>query len=193
MFQVLSILAIVVALWLALMDYAVFRPRRRAAGRDGAVLRAAETGIYLLFLLALALMALSSIVMLAVGSHMHRWMLMLHVSVAPLFAICVTALAVVWSGMARRPPAGMATDPALAPPAYFQSGERCAFWAVVVTSFLTIATAMLFMMSWFGTDWQRTLLNVHRVSAMILMVAATYQAVRLLTKSRATVIAAAPR
>jgi hypothetical protein len=39
---------------------------------------------------------------------------------------------------------------------------------------------MFMMMSWFDTDWQRCLLNVHRVSSMVLVIAAAAQAGRLL-------------
>jgi tRNA threonylcarbamoyladenosine biosynthesis protein TsaB len=47
---------------------------------------------------------------------------------------------------------------------------------------LVILSAMLAMMTWFGSDGQRTLLNLHRYSALVLLVAAAYQAARLLTR-----------
>jgi hypothetical protein len=39
---------------------------------------------------------------------------------------------------------------------------------------------MLLMMSWFGSDAQHTLLNLHTYSALILLIATVYQAYRLL-------------
>ncbi|MEO6436185.1 MAG: hypothetical protein ABIP55_10575 [Tepidisphaeraceae bacterium] len=166
MFQVLSILAIVMALWLGLMDFAVFRPRRRAAGRDGAVLRGVEWAIYALFLVALAAMTLSGIVMLALGGRMHGWMLILHMSFAPLLAICIAALAVLWAET-------NASD-------RVSAVQKFAFWVVILSGFVTITTALLGMMTWFGSGWQETLLNLHRLSSMVLLIAAAYQAARLL-------------
>jgi hypothetical protein len=166
MIQALSILSILLAIALPALDFAVLRPRRRANGRNDVVVRGVERAIYLLFLVALAAMVLSSIFMLAIGGRMHRWMLMLHMSVAPVFALGVAALAVLWAEMnaSDRVPAG----------------ERVAFWVVIASSFTTIITALLGMMTWFGSIGQETLLTLHRLSAMVLLVAAACQAGRLL-------------
>ena len=171
MIQMLSILAILLAIGLPLLDFLVMRPRRRAWGRESAAVRGVERGIYLLFLVALAGMVVSSIFMLAIGDRMHRWMLILHMTLAPVFALCVTGLALLWANDSR---AERDRD----------AGERVAFWIVILSSFLVILSAMLGMMTWFGSDWQETLLNLHRISSMVLFVAAAYQAARLLTKSR---------
>ena len=110
-------------------------------------------------------MALSSVVMIAFGQHMHRWMLILHMSFAPLFSLCVAALAILWAETHSSARAG--------------KGARLAFWVVIAASFTTIATAMLLMMTWFGSIGQEKLLTLHRLSAMMLVIAASYQAARL--------------
>jgi hypothetical protein len=171
MYQILSILAIVLAAWLALMEVTFFRPRRRAAGRDDLAVRGVEWMIYLLFLLALAAMALSGILMLAIGQRMDRWMLILHMTFAPLFAICITALALLWAET-------NSSD-------HTSAGARIAFWLVILSGFVTIVTALLGMMTWFGSAGQEILLNLHRTSSMVLLIAATYQAARLLAPSTA--------
>ena len=51
---------------------------------------------------------------------------------------------------------------------------------VILSSFVTILTAMFTMMTWFGSDWQRWLLDVHRLASMVLLVAAAAQAGRML-------------
>ena len=157
----LSILAILLAIGLPLFDFVIVRPRRRPIG-------GAERGLYVLFAISLLLMALSSIVMLAAGSHMHGWMLMLHMSIAPLFAICIAWLSILWTRMDRGPEC----EPSC--------GEKLASCLVLAGSFVTILSAMLLMMTWFGSDGQRALLKVHRVASMILLVAAAFQAGRLL-------------
>ena len=113
--------------------------------------------LHIIFLITLALMTLSSILMLAIGRSMRGWMLMLHMSVAPLFAIAIALLALLW---AQRTSALLRL--------------------VLLSAFVTILTAMLTMMSWFGSDAQRCLLEVHRVGSMVLLVAAAAQAGRLL-------------
>lgn len=161
MIRMLSIFAIVLAIALPLLDLAIFRPRRAVSG----TCRRGECAIYLLFLVAVALMTVSSILMLALGRPMHGWMLMLHMSAAPIFAISVAALAVIWADRAS-----------------------VLISVVLLSALVTIATAMLGMMSWFGSDWQRTLLQLHRISAMILLVAAAIQAGRTLAADRAKAV-----
>jgi hypothetical protein len=63
--------------------------------------------------------------------------------------------------------------------------QRLTFCVIVVAAFLNILSAMLAMMTWFGSDGQRILLNLHRYSALVLLVAAAYQAARLLTRRSA--------
>ncbi len=123
---------------------------------------------HILFLITLALMTLSSILMLAIGSTMHGWMLMLHMSVAPIFCIAIAMLALLW---AQR--------------------RSCCLRLMLLSGFVTILSAMFTMMTWFGSDWQRWLLNVHRYSSMVLLIAAAAQAGRLLLAGNAD--AARPR
>lgn len=149
MHQALSILTIVLAVALPAFDLAVVRPRRQQP-REGF-----ERLVYVVFLAALALMVVSSILPLAFGWHMRGWLLILHMSIAPLFAIAVALLALLW---ADRP--------------------SIVLWVVLATAFITIVSALFCMMTWFGSDWQRTLLDTHRVSAMVLLIAAAVQAAR---------------
>ena len=166
MFQALSIIALVLAIGLPLLDLAVFRPRRRATAPAEASIRGVEWAIYLLFLIALVGMVVSSILMLAIGERMHRWMLIVHMSIAPLFAICIAALALLWAEMNASP--------------RMPAGTRLVFWLVVLSALVTIVSALLGMMTWFGSIGQEILLNLHRISAMVLLVAAACQAGRLL-------------
>ena len=150
MHQALSILAIVLAVALPAFDFSVVRPRR------GGRLRGGERIVYLLFFASLVLMVLSSILLLAFGAPMRGWMLILHMSIAPLFAIGVAGLALLWAERAT-----------------------LIIWIVLAAAFVTIVSAMFTMMTWFGSDWQHLLLETHRISSMVLMVAAAVQAGRV--------------
>jgi hypothetical protein len=168
MIRIWSILAILLAIGLPLLELLVLRPRRRAWGRDEHVaLRGVERLIYLIFLVTLAGLVISSVFMLAIGDRMHRWMLILHMLLAPIWSICIAALALLWNHDERAPG---------------DRAQHVAFCFIVVAGFLNIMSAMLAMMTWFGSDGQRTLLNLHRYSALVLLVAAAYQAARLLTR-----------
>lgn len=162
----IAILALVVAGLLVLLDAMRLLPRKPCAGSTP--LARGERGMYLLFVTTLALMTLSSIVVLAIGSHMRGWMLLLHMTIAPIFCIAIALLAVRWV-----------------------QRFSCLLRLILVMSFATIVTALFMMMTWFGTDWQRCLLNTHTVVSGILFAAAALQAWRLLF-ARATADAESP-
>lgn len=174
MIRTLTIVGLIVAIWLPLMDVAVFRKKRRALG-DVARWNGIELLTYFVYVVAVLLMAASSFGMILVGQHMHRWMLILHMSVAPVFAVAVTALAFLWAEQAsfRQPGSTVAKGER------FYSGEKLAFWIVVLTAFLTIASAMLGMMTWFGSVGQEFLLNLHRISSLVLLVTTVVLGCRL--------------
>jgi hypothetical protein len=169
MIHALSILAILLAIGLPLLDFFLLRPRRLAFGTDSAALRGVERLVYLIFLVTLAGLVISSVFMLAIGQHMHGWMLILHMVLAPIWSLCIAGLALLWTSEES--------------PMRDRS-ERIAFCAVIVAGFLVILSAMFGMMTWFGSGGQRTLLNLHRYSALVLLVAAAYQAGRLLSRRR---------
>jgi len=182
MLRTLTTIGLLVAIALPLLDLALFRPGRRALAHPR--LLRIERLIYTLFLLAVLLQALSSFGMILVGQRMHGWMLILHMSVAGLFAVTLTALALLWAEQAAYSPA---------PDLRFHTVEKVAFWLTVAAGCSTILSAMLGMMPWFGSDGQSTLLNVHRYSALVLLIGAIFHGYRLLGgRSSATPAAAAP-
>lgn len=148
MHQITSILTILIALALIVFD---FRPRGPAAPAMPILHRRVNA----LFIIATALLAISGVLPLAFGEPMHGWMLMLHMTVAPLFALSAALLAVLWANASR------------------WSMEA---WLAMIGAFVNITSAMLSMMSWFGSDAQRLLLDVHRVSGLIVVIAAAAQA-----------------
>ena len=168
MIRTLSILGLLLAVVLPLVDVIVFRPRR-AALPGAAPMRGAQRVIYLAFLLALAGMALSGIASLAFGERMHGWMLILHMTLAPLFSAAIAGLALMWVRQEE------ATDSSRC-----CCGTSAITFLVLASAFVTIITAMLGMMSWFGSAAQDVLLNVHRVASIAVTVLAAVQAARLL-------------
>ena len=166
--QGIAILALVVAGLLVLLDAMRLLPRRPCAG--SAPLARGERGLYLLFVLTLALMTISSIVVLAFGAHMRGWMLLLHMTVAPIFCIAIAVLAVRWV-----------------------QRFSCLVRLILLMSFATIITALFMMMTWFGTDWQRCWMTAHTIVSGILFAAVALQVWRLLFAKDTADVASAGR
>ena len=167
MITTLTYLGLILMIALPVADLAVFRPRRRALPAAGFCCKF-ERLVYSGLKLSLVVMAVSSFGMILVGQHMHHWMLTLHMSFAPLFAVCVTAIALMWAEQSTFPSAMR-----------FHFGEKVAFWITVLAGFVTIAAAMLMMMSWFGQSAQHVLLKIHRLAALALVISASFHAYRI--------------
>jgi hypothetical protein len=186
MLRTLTTIGILIAIALPLIDAALFRPGRRSIGSRRLI--RIERLIYLLFLLAVLLQAISSFGMIIAGQRMHGWMLVMHMSSAGLFAVTLTVLAVLWAEQASFESVGTPL---------FYPGEKVAFWLTLVAGLSTILSAMLGMMSWFGSDGQITLLRVHRYSALLLLICAVFHGYRLLlgrprTSAAAVTVTPAP-
>lgn len=175
MIRIFTTIGVLIAIALPLIDMALFRPGRRSLG--SARMPKVERLIYLAFLFAVALQALTSFGTILKGEHMHGWALVAHMSVAGLFAVCITALALLWAEQSTFNRAG---EPR------FHTGEKVAFWLTLVTGLATIVSAMLAMMGWFASPGQVTLLKVHRYSALLLLICAVFHGYRVLA-GRATV------
>jgi hypothetical protein len=164
--------ALLVAVALPLIDAALFRPSRKTLGGPRRKARI-ECLIYATFLFAVLVQALTSFGSMLQGQHesMRGWALIAHMSVAGLFAVTLTAIALLWAEQSTFN---------RAPDARFYTGEKVAFWLTVVAGFVTLSSALLGMMTWFGTTGQLTLLNLHRWGALALVIVAVFHGYRIL-------------
>jgi hypothetical protein len=165
----LRTIIILIAIALPLLDAALFRPGRRSLG--SLRLLKLERLIYLFFLLAVAIQAVSSFGSILLHGRMSGWWHVLHMSVAGLFAVTLTAMALLWAeqssferGDSRR----------------FYLGEKASFWLIILAGFVTLVSALLGMMSWFGSGAQNTLFEIHRYSALALVICALFNGYRVL-------------
>lgn len=165
----LRTIIILIAIALPLLDAALLRPNRKSLGSLRLV--RIERLVYFLFLLAVALQAITSFGSILLHGGMHGWMHGIHMSVAGLFAVSLTALSLLWAeqssferGDSRR----------------FYLGEKASFWLVIMAGFLTLLSALLGMMAWFGTDAQTLLFKIHRYSALCLVIVTLFNGYRVL-------------
>lgn len=129
------------------------------------------------------------------GEHISGYLMMIHATFAPVFAICLAILAITWAGgyrfetedcpwlwrFLRRVTALRIPSP--------EGPSRCSlviqkvmFWAIVALSLPLILSIVLSMFPLFGTHWQETLLAAHRWTAVAFAVAVlihTYLAIRI--------------
>ena len=165
----LRTLIILIAIALPLLDAALVRPGRRSLG--SLRLLRIERLIYLLFLLAIGLQAVSSFGSILIEGKMRGWMHVLHMSVAGLFAVTLTALAVLW---AEQSSFERGETPR------FYTGEKTSFWLTIIAGLVTLTSALLGMMSWFGSDAQNALFRIHRYSALTLVICVIFHGYRVL-------------
>ena len=151
---------------------------------------------YLLAALSFVILAITgSYPLLIQGEHISGYLMMIHATFAPIFALCLAILALTWASHFR-----FAKDdcPCLqrllrrvtrlripVPEGQCQwtsVGQKAAFWAVVALSLPLILSILLSMFHLFGTHWQELLLAIHRWTAVVFGIAVillTYLTIRI--------------
>ena len=129
------------------------------------------------------------------GAHISGYLMMLHATLAPIFAICLAILAITWAGTNRfekgdcprvqrllrrvtrwRIPAEEGPFKCAA------TARKVTFWAIMALALPLILSIVLSMLPLFGTHWQELALAVHGWTALVFAVAVlvhTYLAVRI--------------
>jgi cytochrome b subunit of formate dehydrogenase len=135
---------------------------------------------------------------LFLGKAISGYWLMLHATCAPVFAICLALLALMWAprcvfrrgdwprleGLIRRV---IRLEADAAEPAVegFNFGQKITFWLIIVLALPLILSIVSSMFPLFGTHGQELLLDVHRYSALLLALAVivhTYLMIRIQMK-----------
>jgi hypothetical protein len=153
---------------------AVMQLRGSAAGVGPSPMR--ERGrkwqnlIWLAMLIGTAVGALTGIGSVIVsGSPIGGWILILHCLAAPLFAIGIAAIALLWAGAYMRA----------------ECATGCSFWLMLISGMVTIFSIAFTMTPLFGTANQYFLLSVHRWSSLALVFFMTLHAAKVAAASRA--------
>ncbi len=133
--------------------------------------------------------------LLARGGHISGYLMMIHATFAPIFAICLAILGLTWASgfrfektdcpwvqrLLRRVTRMQVSVPEGACK-WSLTVQKGAFWAVVVLSLPLILSILLSMFPLVGTHWQEILLAAHRWTAVVFAVAViilTYMTVRI--------------
>lgn len=140
--------------------------------------------VYLLALFCFVVLALTGFYpVLVLGEHISGYLVMLHVTFAPVFTVCMAVLAVMWANNCRfttgdwpwferivkRVTSVGSVDKA-AQSKSSSLGQKITFWIII---FLTLPLALSIVLSMFpllGTHWQELLLGLHRDTAFVFTV-----------------------
>ena len=115
---------------------------------------------YTAMCLGAAVLAASGIGVFALGKPpMTHWVLMLHVSVAPVFALGLATVAVTWADLCRK-----GSTPRLG------CAAKVLFWIILACGLVLMLTGVLPMLPLFGTDGQHLLYLTHRYAGIVLAV-----------------------
>lgn len=130
------------------------------------------------------------------GEHISGYLMMIHATFAPIFAICLAVLAITWAGQYRFSKGDcpwlqgllrrvtrlrILAEAAEGPCKCAATAEKMAFWVIVVLALPLILSVVLSMLPLYGTHWQEFAMAVHRWTALVFAVVVlvhTYLAVR---------------
>jgi cytochrome b subunit of formate dehydrogenase len=139
---------------------------------------------YLLALVSFVVLALTGFYpVLILGEHISGYLVMLHVTFAPVLTVCIAVLAVMWASNCRftagdwpwfeRIVQRVTSVKSTGKTSKSKSsglGQKITFWLII---FLTLPLALSIVISMFhlfGTHWQELLLGLHRNIAYIFTV-----------------------
>jgi len=148
--------------------------------------------VYLLALLCFLVLAITGFYPLVVlGEHISGFPVMIHATFAPVFAVCLAVLAVMWSRKCRfvrgdwpwfdrfvQRVTLVGTD--AMPSRSTGLGQKIAFWLVIVLALPLILSIVLSMFPLFGTHWQELLLGMHRSIAVVFSLVAVVHTLLLI-------------
>jgi cytochrome b subunit of formate dehydrogenase len=150
--------------------------------------------VYLLALLCFVVLAITGFYPTLVrGEHISGYLLMIHATFAPIFAITLAILAVMWSGHCRFtggdwPWFGRLVQRLTLTKSTTQElktesclGQKITFWMIIFLALPLILSIVLSMFPYFGTYWQELLMSVHRYTALFFALTAivhTYLLIR---------------
>jgi cytochrome b subunit of formate dehydrogenase len=136
--------------------------------------------VYLLALLCFVVLFITGFFLkLVLGQTISGYWLMLHATFAPVFAICVAILAVMWAYNCRfnkkywlwlqKILQQDMTDRTI--PQKYEFSQKLSFWVIIGLAVPLILSIILSMFTFFGTHWQELLADTHRYIAVVFALA----------------------
>lgn len=111
------------------------------------------------------------------GGHLSGILLVIHVTLAPFFALSLSALALVWVHQLRfdeadwRTAQGLGRGKSPGEEALLTVALKAGFWMILLLSLPLMLTIILGLFPIFGTDGEALLIRLHGYSALLLLLA----------------------
>jgi hypothetical protein len=115
---------------------------------------------------------------LLLGSHVSGVLLVIHVTIAPVFGISLSALALLWAHRLRFDEAdwrileGVGRRKSPGKDALVRIALKVGFWSALLLSLPLMLTVILGLFPLYGTDGEALLIRLHGYSALLLMITA---------------------
>ncbi|OHB77647.1 MAG: hypothetical protein A2Z25_04655 [Planctomycetes bacterium RBG_16_55_9] len=148
--------------------------------------------VYLVALFSFAVLALTGFYpVLILGKHITGYLVMIHATFAPVFAVCLAVLAVLWARQCRFTPGDWpwferlvrrvtSAEGAEAPSRRSCFGQKVTFWLIILLALPLALSILLSMYPLVGTHWQELLLSLHRFTAYVFSLVVIVHTVLLL-------------
>jgi len=155
--------------------------------------------VYLLALLCFVILAVTGFYpTIILGEHISGYLVMVHATFAPIFAICLAILAVMWArngcfAQGDWPWLGRIVERVTLVKSSGEKthsqcsllGQKITFWLIIFLALPLILSIIASMYTLFGTYWQELLLAIHRYTALVfalVVIVHTYLVIRTQTK-----------
>jgi len=198
MYQTISIIAFLITLAGIVLHRLVspsHKKRKRKSTKKLSPVGILRILVYLLALLCFVVLAVTGFYpTLVLGEHISGYLVMVHATFAPIFAVCLAVLAVMWAGRCRfvysdwpwferfvQRVTSVKSSSEEAPSKSSGLGQKMAFWLIILLALPLILSIVLSMFPLFGTHWQELLLSMHRYTALVFALVAivhTYLVIR---------------
>ena len=198
MYQTISIIAFLITLAGIVLHRLVspsHKKRKRKSTKKLSPVGILRILVYLFALLCFVVLAVTGFYpLLVLGEHISGYLVMVHATFAPIFAVCLAVLAVMWAGRCRfvysdwpwferfvQRITSVKSSSEEAPSKSSGLGQKMAFWLIIFLALPLILSIVLIMLPLFGTHCQELLLSMHRYTALVFALVAivhTYLVIR---------------
>lgn len=152
------------------------------SGEPSAFFQAFKKILYWLTILCVLILAVTGFFpVIVLGKHLSGLLLVIHVSVAPVFAVCMALIALFWAQQNAFVPGdwiwfkrlfNQNVNKTLAFGGKSEPGEKVGYWLLLSISLSLIFSILLSMFKFFGTGGQKFLLSLHGFSALLFLLVA---------------------
>ena len=139
--------------------------------------------VYLLALLSFVILGITGFYpTLVLGEHISGYLIMIHATFAPILAICLAILAVMWAGNCRINGKDWPWFQRIVERVTLHKSkestsdnnscllQKIAFWLIIFLALPLALSIILSMLPYFGTYWQELFVLIHRYTALVFAV-----------------------